>query len=110
VARKAIVIKDHTLDGLFAGLTLRLMDHVGNSRHGVALPYNYWPRQKWFEAFRTLGLEIGVWGNRLANLPMADDLRLRPILSFYRPARSLEPCVYKRQRIKRDTYSRLEDH
>ncbi len=38
VARKAIVIKDHTLDGLLAGPTLRAMDWVGNSRYDVSLP------------------------------------------------------------------------
>jgi SAM-dependent methyltransferase len=55
VARKVIVIKDHSLNGLFAGPTLRLMDKIGNARHGVALPYNYWPRQKWLNTFEMLG-------------------------------------------------------
>jgi len=61
VARKAIVIKDHTCNGLFAGPTLRFMDWVGNARYGISLPYNYWPQQKWLEAFDMLGLTIGVW-------------------------------------------------
>jgi hypothetical protein len=69
VARRAVVIKDHTLDGLLAGPTLRFMDHVGNARHGVALPYNYWPRRRWVEAFRELALEVEVW---------REDLRLYP--------------------------------
>lgn len=69
VARKTIVIKDHTLNGLLAGSTLRLMDRVGNARRGVMLPYNYWPRQRWLQAFDTLGLTIGVWKK---------DLRLYP--------------------------------
>jgi hypothetical protein len=55
VARKAIVIKDHTLNGFMAGLTLRLLDWVGNARHGVALPYTYRPQQRWWEAFDTFG-------------------------------------------------------
>ena len=42
VARQVIVIKDHLLKGAFAYSTLRLMDWVGNARHDVALPYNYW--------------------------------------------------------------------
>src|SRR3954471_11775238 len=50
VARRAIVIKDHTADGVLAQSTLRFMDEVGNARHGVALPYNYWPRARWMEA------------------------------------------------------------
>lgn len=61
VAHKAIVIKDHTRDGLLADSMLRFMDWVGNAHHGVELPYNYWSQQRWLEAFDTLGLKIGVW-------------------------------------------------
>jgi SAM-dependent methyltransferase len=61
VAQKAVVIKDHRCDGLFDNLTLRLMDQVGNARHGVALPYNYWSKQKWFDAIHSLGLKIAIW-------------------------------------------------
>ncbi len=69
VARKAIVIKDHTCDGFLADLTLRFMDKVGNERHGVVLPYNYWSEQQWFNAFDTLGLRIGVWHKKLRLYP-----------------------------------------
>src|SRR5262249_30669359 len=51
VSRSCLVIKDHTRDGILAGPTLRFMDRVGNERHGVVLPYNYWPKRKWLEAF-----------------------------------------------------------
>jgi SAM-dependent methyltransferase len=60
-ARRAILIKDHTRNGVLAGPTLRVMDWVGNSRHGVRLPYNYWDRQRWFDVCARLGLTIGVW-------------------------------------------------
>ncbi len=53
---KTVIIKDHFCDGLFADETLRLMDWVGNARHGVALPYNYWPKSKWIAAFEEFGL------------------------------------------------------
>src|SRR5205085_9858791 len=43
VARRSIVIKDHLIKGLLARPTLAFMDRVGNRRHGVPLPYNYWP-------------------------------------------------------------------
>ena len=43
MAARGIVLKDHTRNGLFSGSTLRFMDWVGNARHGVRLPYNYWP-------------------------------------------------------------------
>jgi len=65
VARKALLIKDHTNNGFIAGPMLRLMDWVGNARHGVALPYNYWPQEQWFEAFATLHLTINVWKRAL---------------------------------------------
>ena len=73
VASKAVVIKDHTLNGLFAGSTLRLMDWIGNERYGVALPYNYWPQQRWFEAFQALGLKIGTWEKDLKLYPRPAD-------------------------------------
>jgi SAM-dependent methyltransferase len=69
VSRDAVVIKDHTLDGVLAGPTLRFMDHVGNARHGVALPYNYWPRERWERSFEERGLVVEDW---------LDDLHLYP--------------------------------
>lgn len=69
VARKAIVIKDHTMDGLLAGTTLRLMDYVGNARHGVVLPYNYWSLARWNRAFEELGLKPSVWNPKLGLYP-----------------------------------------
>jgi SAM-dependent methyltransferase len=65
VARQALLIKDHLLTGFLAGPTLRLMDEVGNRRHGVALPYNYWTRQQWLQSFESLGLKIGAWKSKL---------------------------------------------
>jgi SAM-dependent methyltransferase len=73
VARKAIVIKDHTADGFFAFPILGFMDQVGNARHGVALPFNYWPREKWLDAFDRLGLRIGAWMTRLKLYPPPAD-------------------------------------
>lgn len=69
VARAAVVVKDHTLDGVLAGPTLRFMDWVGNAPHGVALPYNYWPERRWREAFARLGVEPTVWIGRLKLYP-----------------------------------------
>ena len=53
---KAVVIKDHLLQGLAAGPTLRAMDWVGNRGHGVVLPYNYLTREQWEAAFAGAGL------------------------------------------------------
>ena len=69
VARRAIVIKDHTMDGFLAGATLRFMDRIGNARHGVALPYNYWTSEQWDRAIRELGLRAAVWKRDLGLYP-----------------------------------------
>ncbi len=69
VARHAVLIKDHTRDGLFASGTLRFMDHIGNARHGVVLPYNYWPKARWHAAFGTIDLAIDRWISKLGLYP-----------------------------------------
>lgn len=80
IARKAIVIKDHICNGPLDAFTLRLMDHVGNFRHGVALPYNYWSGKKWFAAVEFLGLRVAAWKK---------DLRLYPYPAHWFFDRSL---------------------
>lgn len=55
---RLILIKDHYRDGILAEQTLRLMDWVGNSRHGVGLTYNYWSKAEWAVAFERLGLTV----------------------------------------------------
>ena len=69
VARQAVLIKDHCLDGALAYQTLRLMDWVGNAQHSVALPYNYWPRARWFEACNEMGLTVATWHTKLGLYP-----------------------------------------
>ena len=69
VSKGHIVIKDHTRDGLLAGLRLRFMDYVGNARYGVNLPFNYWPRAKWQHVWRELGLNIATWNSQLHLYP-----------------------------------------
>jgi hypothetical protein len=73
VARRAIVIKDHLADGILAVPTLRFMDRVGNARHGVALPYNYWCHERWLDAFQRLGLSVGDWASQLRIYPWPLD-------------------------------------
>lgn len=82
VSRKAIVIKDHCRDGLLAGSTLRVMDWVGNARHGVVLPYNYWPERRWREAFGRLGLAIEDWIAGLGLYPWPFSMLLDRRLHF----------------------------
>jgi SAM-dependent methyltransferase len=65
VARRAIVLKDHTKEGTLAGPTLRFMDWVGNSHHGVVLPYNYWTQSQWRRAMSDLGLVATTWSSNV---------------------------------------------
>jgi SAM-dependent methyltransferase len=58
VARCAVVIKDHRISRIGGRALLRLMDWVGNRPHDVVLPYNYWPEQRWREAWAELGLTV----------------------------------------------------
>jgi SAM-dependent methyltransferase len=82
VARSAVLIKDHLRDGVGARLTLRVMDWVGNARHGVRLPYNYWSRAEWNRAFSRLGLAVREWHSSLRLYPMPASLIFDRSLHF----------------------------
>ena len=82
VSRRGIVIKDHCRDGLLASETLRIMDWVGNARHGVALPYNYWKRKEWLETFKRLGVTPQIWLDDLALYPFPFSLAFDRKLHF----------------------------
>jgi SAM-dependent methyltransferase len=58
VARDGVLIKDHLADGFLARPTLRLMDWIGNARHGVRLPYSYLSDAEWREHFAAVGLVV----------------------------------------------------
>jgi SAM-dependent methyltransferase len=81
-ARQSILIKDHTREGLLAGAALRMMDKAGNARHGVALPFNYWSRQQWLDAFESLNLKIGIWKKDLKLYPWPASLVFDRSLHF----------------------------
>jgi len=82
VARRAIVVKDHTRNGLLAGARLRFMDRVGNARHGIGLPCNYWPREKWHAELKTLGIHIESWAEGLDLYPWWADWIFGSALQF----------------------------
>ena len=82
VARQAVLIKDHTREGWAAGLTLRMMDWVGNHRYGVALPYNYWSTLQWQNAFRNLGWDLQRHTDRLGLYPWPANLLFDRSLHF----------------------------
>jgi SAM-dependent methyltransferase len=74
VSRRVILIKDHLLEGFLAGATLRFMDRVSNTRHGVVLPFNYWDRKRWHDGFGRLGLELEAWQEQLGMYPWPASL------------------------------------
>jgi SAM-dependent methyltransferase len=57
VARR-VVVKDHLRDPWLARPTLRFMDWVGNRRHGLPVPEDYWTRGRWEDAFARAGLAV----------------------------------------------------
>lgn len=82
VSSRWIALKDHTRNGLLAEVTLRLMDQVGNSRHGVPLPHNYWSREQWKAAFQELGLTVQEWTNKVPLYPWPASLVFTRRLHF----------------------------
>lgn len=73
VSRRWLVLKDHVLQGPYAGLRLRFMDYVGNARHAVALPYHYLSREEWSELRRVLDLQIAAEVKQLGLYPWPFD-------------------------------------
>jgi SAM-dependent methyltransferase len=88
VARQYVIVKDHNLDGFLAGPVLRFMDWVGNARFGVALPNNYWSKDKWLVGYRLAGLEVVANQTRIGLYPFWIDWifgrRLHSIVSLRR--------------------------
>jgi SAM-dependent methyltransferase len=82
VARNSVIIKDHTLEGFVAGPTLRFMDRMGNEKHGVPLPCNYWTRAQWTESFETLGMTVAEWKANLGLYPWPASLIFERSLHF----------------------------
>ena len=69
VSRANIIIKDHLNEALFADTTLRFMDWVGNERHGVVLPFNFWSSKQWRELFAGHNLKVEVFKKTLRIYP-----------------------------------------
>ncbi len=69
ISRKSVIIKDHLLNGILAGPTLRFMDKIGNVRHNVRLSYNYWTREMWIKNIASMGMSISKWQEHLRIYP-----------------------------------------
>jgi hypothetical protein len=48
----------------------RQLRELGNARHGVALPYNYWSKSDWSAAFDQLGLNTRAMKRKLDLYPI----------------------------------------
>jgi SAM-dependent methyltransferase len=81
-AARSLLVKDHTRDGPFAGTRLRFMDGVGNARHGVALPFNYWSRKEWAAALHLLELEVDEWTSEVPLYPWPASIVFEKGLHF----------------------------
>jgi ubiquinone/menaquinone biosynthesis C-methylase UbiE len=73
VARRGIVIKDHNREGVLAFATLCLMDFVGNAYEGAIQKYRYWSKREWGEVFRSAGLKVLSYRDRLGLYPPPAD-------------------------------------
>lgn len=89
------VIKDHRLNGFLAGPTLRFMDWISNALHGVVLPYNYWPHEKWKQSFASLNLRVQEWREDLQLYPKPADWLFGRSLHFVCQLKS--PAAYRAQ-------------
>jgi SAM-dependent methyltransferase len=69
VSHDRVLIKDHVADGVLARPTLRVMDWVGNARHGVRLPYNYLTRAEWLDHIGRSGATVRAWDTDLSLYP-----------------------------------------
>jgi len=93
VSKSLLLFKDHARDGFLAGSTLRFMDWVGNTRHGVSIPANYWPEKLWRDTFAQLDLTVKYWTH---------DVPLYPRWASWVFGRSLHfiACLTKAERTR----------
>ena len=74
VSKKFVIIKDHVSDSVYDEKILAFMDWVGNSAHGVVLPYNYLSTSDWASAFDKAGLKSMHNAKQLNLYPMPLDM------------------------------------
>lgn len=74
VSKRFVIIKDHVSDSVYDEKILAFMDWVGNSAHGVVLPYNYLSTSDWASAFDKAGLKSMHNAKHLNLYPMPLDM------------------------------------
>jgi ubiquinone/menaquinone biosynthesis C-methylase UbiE len=90
VAVQSVVIKDHVAQGILAWSTLRFLDRVGNTRHGVALPYNYWTSDEWSAQLLRVGFSAVTWKTALHLYPWPASLCFDRCLHFVAELKRME--------------------
>jgi SAM-dependent methyltransferase len=70
VASEFVIVKDHLASGVASRGVLRLMDWVGNARHGVDLPYNYLDAREWARAFHAVSMGVAARRSHLGLYPI----------------------------------------
>ena len=73
VSKKWVLIKDHISETPLDRVILKFMDWIGNTAHGVVLPYNYLSSSQWASAFNQTGLQDMRKLNRLDLYPIPFD-------------------------------------
>lgn len=74
VSKRFVIIKDHVSNSVYDEKILAFMDWVGNSAHGVVLPYNYLSTSDWASAFDKAGLKSMHNAKQLNLYPMPLDI------------------------------------
>ncbi len=100
LAIRGVVVKDHLLEGIFAGPTLWLLERIrngGQSASSTLVPPRHFCRAEWDAFFRRGGCDILNWQERLGLYPRPAsfllDRHLHFVASLARgPLRSLAPA------------------
>jgi SAM-dependent methyltransferase len=95
VSKRNILIKDHFRKGIAANARLRFMDWVGNSRFGVALPYNYWSDAQWQSAWQLIGLRPEQLITKLGLYPVPAKWLFEARLQFIALLSKADPTSQK---------------
>jgi len=74
VCRNCLIVKDHLLDGLAAGMRLRILDYAGNADYGVAQDTNYMSEKQWVEWEKLLQLKVMTKTKKLDLYPWPINL------------------------------------
>ncbi len=70
VSSRYVIVKDHDCQGFAAQATLEFMDRMGNQRHGVAIPGNYFTPRQWHDFIERHRMRVLKRIERLSLYPL----------------------------------------